>query len=130
MIESICSIKHERMRAHLFWKRDALDLRWLDRITMPTHISDIFKVRKQSLSCPKLIFQMGLLMARSHEPELLMFLKLFKRQELVGLSFEKKDNSWSLFLHFPNGIIQISGRKELKDTVYASLITETVPWER
>jgi hypothetical protein len=69
-------------------------------------------------------------MARSYEPELLMFLRLFKRQELLGFSFEKSDGKWSLFLHFPNGIIQITGRKDLKDTLYASLITEIVPWEK
>ena len=75
---------------------------------------------------------MTFVMARNYELELLSFLKLFKKQELLGFSYEKKDNEWSLFLHFPNGIIQVSGKKEcnLRDTVYASLITETVLWER
>lgn len=71
-------------------------------------------------------------MAQNYELELLSFLKLFKRQELLGISYEKKNGKWNLFLHFPNGIIQISGRNEcgLKETVYASLITETVLWEQ
>ena len=75
---------------------------------------------------------MELAMARNYELELISFLKLFKRQKLLGISYEKKKNGkWGLFLHFPSGIIQISGRNEcgLKDTVYASLITETVVWE-
>jgi len=76
---------------------------------------------------------MEITMARNYELELLSFLKLFKRQTLLGFSYEKKkDGKWSLFLHFPRGIIQISGKREcsLKDTVYASLITETVLWEQ
>ena len=71
---------------------------------------------------------MASILARAYEVELLSFLKLFKRQELLGFSYEKKDGKWSLFLHFPNGVIQIIGKKELKDTIYASLVTETVPW--
>jgi len=74
------------------------------------------------------MFLMASILARTYEVELLSFLKLFKRQELLGVSYEKKDDKWSLFLHFPNGIIQVSGKKELKDTIYASLIMETVPW--
>ena len=69
-------------------------------------------------------------LARTYEVELLSFLKLFKRQELLGFSYEKKDGRWSLFLHFANGVVQISGEKQLKDTIYASLVTETVPWSQ
>ncbi len=69
-------------------------------------------------------------LARTYEAELLSFLKFFKRQQLLGFSYEKKGGEWSLFLHFPNGVIQVSGKKELKDTIYASLVTETVSWSQ
>jgi len=64
----------------------------------------------------------------NYERELLEFLKLFRRQELLGFSYEKKNGKWSLFLHFPKGIIQISGNQErsLKEAIYASVILETV----
>ncbi len=63
-----------------------------------------------------------------YENELLAFLKLFRRQELLGFSYEKNGSKWSLFLHFPNGVVQITGGKKtsLKDMVYASTILETV----
>ena len=73
---------------------------------------------------------MASILAQAYEVELLSFLKFFKRQELLGFSYEKKDGKWSLFLHFPNGVIQIIGKKELKDTIYASLVTETVSWSQ
>ncbi len=76
------------------------------------------------------MFLMASILARTYEVELLSFLKLFKRHELLGLSYEKKDGKWSLFLHFPNGVIQITGKNELKDTIYASLIAETIPWQQ
>jgi len=91
-------------------------------------ISDIFKIQKQSLFELTSMFQLAFVMKHNYERELLAFLKLFKRQELLGFSYEKKEGKWSLFLHFPNGVIQISGNKEfsLKDVVYASVILETV----
>ena len=69
-------------------------------------------------------------LAHNYELELLSFLALFKRQKLLGFSYEKKDGKWILFLHFPSGIVQISGARarSLRDTVYASLIVETVLW--
>ena len=69
-------------------------------------------------------------LAQAYDVELLSFLKLFKRQELLGFSYEKKDGRWSLFLHFANGVVQITGENQLKDTIYASLVTETVPWSQ
>jgi len=67
-------------------------------------------------------------MKSNYEREFLTFLRLFKRQELIGFSYEKNNDKWSLFLHFPNGIIQISGKRKnsLKDVIHASLIIETV----
>ncbi len=74
--------------------------------------------------------KMASTLARAYEVELLSFLKLFKRQELLGFSYEKKKGKWSLFLHFANGVVQITGEKQLKNTIYASLVTETVPWNQ
>ncbi len=93
-------------------------------------VSDIFGIWKQPLSEPNSTFLMASILARTYEAELLSFLKFFKRQQLLGFSYEKKDGRWSLFLHFPNGVIQVSGKKKLKDTIYASLVTETVPWNQ
>jgi hypothetical protein len=61
--------------------------------------------------------------------ELLTFLKLFKRDEILGFSFEEKGDKWTLFIHLSRCVIQISGNKKqkLKDTVYASPIIETLP---
>jgi len=61
--------------------------------------------------------------------ELLAFLKLFKRDEILDFSYEEKDDKWTLFIHLSRGVIQISGNKkqELKDTVYVSPIIETIP---
>jgi len=70
-------------------------------------------------------------MARDCEAELLSFLKLFKKQQLLSFSYEKKGNNWSLFLHFPNGVIQISGKRKsrFEDVVYVSPIRERIPWQ-
>ena len=67
----------------------------------------------------------------NYEHELLTFLKLFKRQQFLGFSYEKKGGKWSLFLHFPSGVIQISGKKnsQLKEVLHASLISERIPWQ-
>lgn len=68
-------------------------------------------------------------MADKYKNELLAFLKLFKRQKILGFLYEEKDDSWNLFIHLSEGVIQISGDKErrLKNTVYVSPIIETVP---
>ena len=63
-----------------------------------------------------------------YRTELLAFLKLFKRDEVLGFSYEEKGDKWVLFIHLSRGVIQISGDKKhgLKDTVYVSPIIETV----
>ncbi len=64
-----------------------------------------------------------------YKNELLALLKLFKRDEILGFSYEQKDDKWMLFIHLSLGVIQINGDKKhkLKNTVYASPIIETVP---
>jgi len=66
-----------------------------------------------------------------YKSELLVLLKLFKRGKILGFSYEEKDNKWSLFIHVSGGVIQISGNEKhtLKNTVYASPIIETVPFQ-
>jgi len=74
------------------------------------------------------MFDTAFVMKCNYERELLEFLKLFRGQELLGFSYEKKSGKWSLFLHFPKGVIQISGNQEhsLKEAINASVILETV----
>ena len=71
-------------------------------------------------------------MENKHENELLAFLKLFKRNEVLGFSYEEKDEKWSLFVHLSGGVIQIRGdrKHKLKDTVYASPIIDLVAWHK
>ena len=61
--------------------------------------------------------------------ELLTFLQVFKRNKVIGYSYEQKKGSWNLFIHLSNGVIQIKGDKKqtLKDAVHASLIIDTIP---
>jgi len=67
-----------------------------------------------------------------YKRELLALLKLFQRDRICGFSYEEKDNKWSLFIHLSSGVIQISGNRKhrLKNTVYASPIIETVPFQK
>ena len=64
-----------------------------------------------------------------YRKELLAFLKLFKRDEVLGFSYEQNDDKWILFIHLSRGVIQISGNRKhkLRHTVYVSPIIETVP---
>jgi len=64
-----------------------------------------------------------------YKNELLTFLRLFNRNEILGFSYEQKDDKWILFIHLSYGVIQISGDKKHKpkDAVYVSPIIETVP---
>ncbi len=63
-----------------------------------------------------------------YRSELIAFLKLFKRDEILGFSYEEKDNKWMLFIHLSHGVIQISGnrKQKLRKTVYVSPIIDTV----
>ena len=57
-----------------------------------------------------------------------MFLKLFKRDEILGFSYEENDSKWSLFIHLSRGTIEVNGNTQhkLSNTVYASPVVETV----
>ena len=55
-------------------------------------------------------------------------LKLFKRDEILGFSYEEGHEKWMLFIHLSHGVIQISGnrKQKLRRTVYVSPIIDTV----
>jgi hypothetical protein len=66
-----------------------------------------------------------------YKDELLALLKLFfKKDRVLGFSYEQKDDEWKLFIHFSRGVVQISGDKKhgIKNTMYVSPIIETIPW--
>lgn len=60
--------------------------------------------------------------------ELLILLRLFRKDMLLDFSYEEKDGAWILFIHLSNGVIQISGDKkhQLRDTVYVSPIIDMI----
>jgi len=63
-----------------------------------------------------------------HKQELLILLKLFRKNMLLDFSYEEKDGEWALFIHLSNGVIQINGDKKhaLRDTVYVSPIIDVI----
>jgi len=63
-----------------------------------------------------------------HKQELLILLKLFRRNMVLDFSYEEKDGGWILFIHLSNGVIQINGDKKhpLRDTVYVSPIIDVI----
>ena len=67
-------------------------------------------------------------MEDTYKDELLTFLKLFKKDKISGLSYEEKDDKWTLFIHLSQAVIQIRGnkRQKLRNTVYVSPIIETI----
>jgi len=63
-----------------------------------------------------------------YKKELLTVLRLFKKNMVLGFSYEERDGRWNLFIHLSSGVIQISGDKThtLKDVVYASPIIDAI----
>ncbi len=66
--------------------------------------------------------------SNAHKEELLILLRLFRRDMILNFSYEEKDSGWILFIHLSNGVIQINGNKEhlLGDTVYFSPIIDVI----